>query len=130
MVGVYEYVVGALPLPFKLLIGFVGITGSKTKGLEMLTDDGKRGITTNMEARTAIALFLRREARYKEAIEVIRGLKARIRTITCFGWRKRTCARMRAREWGRWRAYREIIAANAKPGYFFRRGWSSVLWAG
>jgi hypothetical protein len=28
VVGVYEYVVGALPLPFKILIGFVGITGS------------------------------------------------------------------------------------------------------
>ena len=27
VVGVYEYVVGALPLPFKFLIGFVGITG-------------------------------------------------------------------------------------------------------
>jgi hypothetical protein len=28
--GIYEYVVGALPLPFKLLIGFAGITGSKS----------------------------------------------------------------------------------------------------
>src|SRR5438045_9540661 len=26
--GVYDYVVGALPLPFKFLIGFGGITGS------------------------------------------------------------------------------------------------------
>ena len=31
--GVYEYVVGALPWPFKLLIGFAGITGSKATGL-------------------------------------------------------------------------------------------------
>ncbi len=38
--GVYEYVVGALPLPFKFLIGFAGITGSKSKGLEMLRDAG------------------------------------------------------------------------------------------
>ena len=30
--GVYEYVVGALPLPFKFFIGFAGITGSKTQG--------------------------------------------------------------------------------------------------
>jgi hypothetical protein len=43
VVGVYEYVVGALPLPFKFLIGFAGITGSKSKGLAMLTDDGRRG---------------------------------------------------------------------------------------
>ena len=32
VVGVYEYVVGALPWPFKLLIGFAGITGSKSQG--------------------------------------------------------------------------------------------------
>ena len=66
VVGVYEYVVGALPLPFKFLIGFAGITGSKSRGLEMLTDDGNRGVTTNIEARTTIALFLRREGRYKK----------------------------------------------------------------
>ena len=30
--GVYEYVVGALPWPFKLMIGFAGITGSKSTG--------------------------------------------------------------------------------------------------
>src|SRR5579885_2290849 len=34
VVGVYEYVVGALPFPFKILIGFAGITGSKSKGME------------------------------------------------------------------------------------------------
>ena len=33
--GVYEYVVGALPFPFKILIGFAGITGSKSKGMEI-----------------------------------------------------------------------------------------------
>ena len=75
VVGVYEYVVGALPWPFKMLIGFAGITGSKARGLEMLTDDGNRGVITSVEARTTIALFLRREARYKEAIDVVRGLK-------------------------------------------------------
>src|ERR1017187_7598090 len=75
VVGVYEYVVGALPLPFKLIIGFAGITGSKSKGLEMLRDAGKRGFTTTIEARTVTALFLRREAKYKEAVEVVRGLK-------------------------------------------------------
>ena len=46
VVGVYEYVVGALPLPFKFLIGFVGITGSKSKGMEMLWDDAHRGPAT------------------------------------------------------------------------------------
>ena len=119
VVGVYEYVVGALPLPFKLLIGFVGITGSKSRGLEMLTDDGNRGITTNIEARTAIALFLRRESRYKEAIQVIRGLKATYPRDYLF-WLEEANLRKDAGEgMGAVNAYREIVAANAKPGYFF-----------
>jgi hypothetical protein len=120
VVGIYEYVVGALPLPFKLLIGFVGITGSKSRGLEMLTDDGKRGIVTNIEARTAIALFLRRESRYKEAIQVIQGLKATYPRDYLF-WLEEANLRKDAGEgMGAVAAYREIIAANAKPGYFFQ----------
>ena len=41
----------------------------------MLWDDAHRGPATNVEARTVIALFLRREGKYKEAIDVVRGLK-------------------------------------------------------
>ena len=42
----------------------------------MLEDAGKRGVITSVESRTVIALFLRREARYKEAIQVVRELKS------------------------------------------------------
>ena len=50
--GVYEYVVGALPWPFKLMIGFAGITGSKATGLAMLRDDGSRGVLTSAGCET------------------------------------------------------------------------------
>jgi tetratricopeptide (TPR) repeat protein len=73
--GVFSYVVGALPFGFKLLIGFAGISGSKTHGMEMLHDAGNRSISTNVESRTVIGLFLRREGRYKEAIQIVRSLK-------------------------------------------------------
>lgn len=116
--GVYEYVVGALPFPFKLLIGFVGITGSKSRGLEMLNDDAKRGVATNVEARTVIALFLRREGRYDEAIQVVRSLKAQYphNYLFCLeeaNLRKDAGEGMRAVE-----AYREILADNSRHGYF------------
>ncbi|MGA7856433.1 MAG: tetratricopeptide repeat protein [Terracidiphilus sp.] len=118
VVGVFEYVVGALPWPFKLMIGFAGITGSKSRGLEMLRDDGERGVTTSVEARTVTALFLRREGRYKEAIEVIRGLESQYPHDYLFcleeaNLRKDDGEGMRAVD-----AYREILAKNAKPGYF------------
>lgn len=118
VVGVYEYVVGALPWPFKLMIGFAGITGSKSRGLEMLHDDGERGATTSVEARTTIALFLRREGRYKEAIEVVRGLENQYPHDYLFcleeaNLRKDDGEGMRAVD-----SYREILTKNGKPGYF------------
>lgn len=118
VVGVYQYVVGALPFAFKLLIGFAGVTGSKTRGLADLTDDGNRGIMTNVEARTTICLFLRREGRYKEAINVVQKLKAEYPRDYLF-WLEEANLRKDAGEgMGAVEAYRAIIAMNARPGYF------------
>jgi tetratricopeptide (TPR) repeat protein len=116
--GIYEYVVGALPWPFKLLIGFAGITGSKSRGLEMLNDAANRGGITRVEARTVIALFLRREARYKDAIEEIRGLKSQYPRDFLFCLEE---ANLRKDDGEGMRAvlsYQEILMKSAKPGYF------------
>jgi tetratricopeptide (TPR) repeat protein len=118
VVGVYEYVVGALPWPFKVLIGFAGITGSKTRGLEMLKDDASRGATTNVEARTVIALFLRREARYKEAIQVVRSLKGQYPHDYLFCLEEANLRKDAGEGMGAVTAYRELIGHSAKPGYF------------
>ena len=75
VVGIHQYVVGSLPFAIKMLAGLAGIHGNKQKGLEMLRDDGKYGVTTSVEARTALALFLRREAKYDEAAEWNDSLK-------------------------------------------------------
>src|SRR5579863_4100547 len=119
VVGVYEYVVGALPFPFKLLIGFAGITGSKSRGLEMLKDDGNRGLVTNVEARTTIALFLRREARYKEAIQVVQTLKNEFPRDYLFNLEDANLRKDAGEGMGAVEAYRDILAANDKPGYFY-----------
>ena len=116
--GVYAYVVGALPWPFKLMIGFAGITGSKTRGLEMLNDDGQRGVITSIEARTAITLFLRREAKYKEAIEVVRGLKKLYPHNFLFCLEEANLRKDDGEGMAAVESYREIIAASARPGYF------------
>jgi tetratricopeptide (TPR) repeat protein len=118
VVGVYEYVVGALPWPFKLLIGFAGITGSKSRGLEMLTDAGNRGVITSVEARTTIALFLRREARYKEAIQVVRGLKKEYPHDYLFRLEEANLRKDDGEGMSAVGAYREIVTDNARPGYF------------
>ena len=116
--GVYEYVVGALPWPFKVLIGFAGITGSKIRGMELLSDAGNRGVMTSIEARTVIALFLRREARYKEAIEVVRGLKSLYPRDFLFCLEEANLRKDAGEGIAAVAAYREIVANSARPGYF------------
>jgi hypothetical protein len=117
VVGVYEYVVGALPWPFKLLIGFAGITGSKSHGMAMLTDDGNRGPVTSVEARTT-ALVLRREGRDKEAIQVVRKLKSEYPHNYLFSLEEANLRKDAGEGMGAVDAYRAILTANAKPGYF------------
>jgi tetratricopeptide (TPR) repeat protein len=118
VVGVYQYVIGALPWPFKLLIGFAGVTGSKSRGLEMLYDDANRGVLTSVEARTVIALFLRREGRYKEAIQVIRSLKAQYPHDYLFCLEEANLLKDSGAGMGAVDAYRQILADNARPNYF------------
>jgi tetratricopeptide (TPR) repeat protein len=74
ILGVHQYVIGSLPFGLKIVAGAAGITGSKQKGLEDLREAGEHGVITSVEARTALGLFLRREARYDEAITVTRSL--------------------------------------------------------
>ena len=116
--GVYEYVVGALPWPFKLMIGFAGITGSKSTGLDLLQDAGKRGVITSFESRTVIALFLRREARYKEAIQVVRDMKAQYPRDFLFCIEEANLRRDAGEGMVAVDSYRELLADAAKPGYF------------
>ena len=118
VVGVYDYVVGALPLPFKFLIGFVGITGSKSKGMELLWDDARRGTATSVEARTVIALFLRREGKYKDAIEVVRSLKQQYPRDYLFCLEEANLLKDAGEGMGAVHAYEQVVADGNRPGYF------------
>jgi hypothetical protein len=116
--GVYEYVVGELPWPFKIMIGFAGITGSKSTGLAQLREAGEHGVVTSVEARTAISLFLRREGRYREAIAVVRNLKNQYPHDFLFCLEEANLRKDNGEGMGAVDAYRQILADNAKPGYF------------
>ena len=118
VVGVYEYVVGALPFPFKILIGFAGITGSKSKGMELLRDDAERGVATSVDSRTVIALFLRREGKYKEAIEVVRTLKQQYPRDFLFSLEEANLRKDAGEGMKAVDAYRSIITDAGKQGYF------------
>ena len=116
--GVYQYVVGALPWPFKIMIGFAGITGSKSEGMAMLHDAASRGVVTSVEARTVIALFLRREARYKDAIQVIRNLIKQYPHDYLFCLEEANLQKDAGEGMVAVTAYQDVVVKSARPGYF------------
>jgi tetratricopeptide (TPR) repeat protein len=118
VVGVYDYVVGALPWPFKLFIGFAGIHGSKSKGMQLLQDAADRGVITSTEAKTVMALFLRRQAKYHAAIKIILGLEEEYPHDFLFHLEEANLRKDAGEGMVAVTAYREVLADVAKPGYF------------
>ncbi len=118
VVGTYQYVIGALPWGFKLLFGFAGITGSKSKGMELLHDDFARGPMTSTEAGTVIALFLRRESQYKEAIQVVRAMKAKYPHDFLFCLEEANLRKDAGEGMAAVAAYQSLLKDAATPGFF------------
>ncbi len=69
-IGVQQFAVASLPRWLRLMVGIAGVGGSKEKGLDMLREVAARGFVNSVEARTALSLFLRHDARYDEALAV------------------------------------------------------------
>jgi tetratricopeptide (TPR) repeat protein len=118
VVGTYQYVIGALPWGFKLLFGFAGITGSKSRGMEMLHDDFARGPMTSVEAGTVIALFLRRESKYKEGVAIVRSLKEKYPHDFLFCLEEANLRKDAGEGMAAVAAYQDLLNQARKPGYF------------
>ena len=84
----------------------------------MLNDAGQRGVITSIESRTVIALFLRREAKYKEAIQVVRGLKSLYPHDFLFCLEEANLLKDDGEGMVAVEAYRKLIAESGRPGYF------------
>ena len=115
--GIYEYVVGALPWPFKFLIGFAGITGSKKQGWPCQRCRRSRH-EHQPGGRTAIAFFLRRESRYREAIQVVRTLETQYPHDFLFRLEEANLRKDGGEGMVAVDAYRALLADAEKPGYF------------
>lgn len=117
-VGVHEYIVGSLSLPFKLLIGIVGIHGSRSKGIEDLRHAGQDGTINSVPARTALALFLRREAKYPQAFQVIDGLRRQCPRSFLFTLEQANLLKDSGQGLPSIAAYHALIAQAGTPGYY------------
>jgi tetratricopeptide (TPR) repeat protein len=118
VVGTYQYVIGALPWGFKLLCGFAGITGSKSRGMEMLHDDFARGPMTSVEAGTVISLFLRREGKYEDAIAVVRKLEARYPRDFLFALEEANLRKDAGEGMGAVQAYENLLNQARKADFY------------
>jgi tetratricopeptide (TPR) repeat protein len=76
-VGLYEYVVGSLPLPIKVVAGITGFRGSKKKGLAMLERVAQAGTWSRDDARTLLIVLYTRERRFSDALGHARDLSAK-----------------------------------------------------
>jgi tetratricopeptide (TPR) repeat protein len=74
IVGLHNYVTGSLPWAVKAAASVAGLPGNKQKGLEYLRDAAAHAPESGMDARITLALFLRREQRYPEALAVVEGM--------------------------------------------------------
>ena len=73
-IGLYEYVVGALPLPVKILAGATGYRGSKKRGLALLEQVAKEGRWSQDDAKTVLILLYTREKRFADVLKLTREL--------------------------------------------------------
>jgi tetratricopeptide (TPR) repeat protein len=76
-IGLYEYAVGSLPLPIKVMAGITGFRGSKKKGLAMIERVASEGNWARDDARTLLIVLYTREKRYPEALAHARELTAK-----------------------------------------------------
>ena len=76
-IGLYDFTVGSLPLPVKLIAGVAGFRGSKKRGLATLERVAKEGHWLHDEAKTLLIVLYTREKRYAEAAAIARELAAK-----------------------------------------------------
>ena len=75
--GLYEYVVGSLPLPIKVIAGVTGFRGSKKKGLQLIERVSHEGNWAKDDARTLLIILYTREKRFADALVNARELSAK-----------------------------------------------------
>jgi len=75
IVGAHNFVVGNLPWAVKTASSAVGLGGNKEKGLDYLHEAAAANGETSVDAKIVLIVFLRRERRYDESLQILRTLE-------------------------------------------------------
>ena len=74
-VGLDLYLIGSLSWPVRVAGSVAGLSGNKQKGMDYLRDVAAHGSPeVAWDAKIALALFLRREQKYDEALQIVGGM--------------------------------------------------------
>ena len=117
VVGLHNFVLGSMPLAARIMAGIVGMSGSKKKGIDYLYEVARSKCETSVDARVALALFLRREARYQDALDLVRTLTAQYPRNFIFGLEEANLLKDAGQEEAAIAAYTQILD-KSKAGVF------------
>src|SRR5438132_10425773 len=73
-IGMYDYIVGTLPLPIRMLASVAGAHGSKKRGIQTLERVAKEGQWARDDAKVLLIAIYKKEKRFPEALALSREL--------------------------------------------------------
>lgn len=76
-IGMYDYIVGTLPLPVRMLASIAGAHGSKKRGIQTLQRVAKEGQWTRDDAKVLLIAIYKKEQRYPEALTLSREMQGK-----------------------------------------------------
>lgn len=117
-IGIQQFAVASLPRFVRLMVGFMGVGGSKAKGLELIRDSAAHGVITAVESRTILSLFLRHDGQYPAALEVERALALQFPHDYLFRLEVANLLKDEGKGSEAIEAYKQVIADSGKTGYF------------
>ena len=72
--GLYDFVLGSLPGPVKVLFFFAGLKGDKERGIGLVKNVSDWGLGAKHDARILLTVMYRREKRYADARRMLERL--------------------------------------------------------
>lgn len=75
--GMHDYIIGSLPLPWRLLGFLMGFRGGREEGIRAVELVAKKGRTNNVDAEFVLCAIYRRERNPKLAVPLVQDLMRR-----------------------------------------------------
>jgi tetratricopeptide (TPR) repeat protein len=74
--GLFDFVLGSLPGPVKVLFFFAGLSGDKERGMQLVKNVSEWGVGAKHDARILLTVMHRRQKQYAEAQGMLEKLSA------------------------------------------------------